>query len=206
MAVKCSSSLFQNIKNHMMSTLLTCQLLLLHRQLLPQNSLCCTVVKITKTSQETRNLFRAYFLLAFQALQDPSRNIRSFLRLVLESSIYSLNIRYFFRAGFSFIFFFELGKLLPEMQKVFFSFSSSFLILELKGSISQYIRKYKNFPLSAFFQFSELGPKVCKVALFYTTVILTKYSASAVIIVSYNLYVALRTEISYYNYNNSLML
>ena len=189
-----------------MFTLLTCQLLLLHRQFPPQNFLCCTVVKITKTSRETRNLFRAYFLLAFQALQDPSRNIRSFLRLVLESSIYSLNIRYFFRAGFSFIFFFELGKLLPEMQKVFFSFSSSFLILELKGSISQYIRKYKNFPLSAFFQFSELGPKVCKVALFYTTVILTKYSASAVIIVSYNLYVASRTEISYYNYNNSLML
>ena len=60
--------------------------------------------------------------------------------------------------------------------------------------------------MSVFFQFSELGPKVCKVALFYTTVILTKYSASAVIIVSYNLYVASRTEISYYNYNNSLML
>ena len=73
-----------------------------------------TALKITKTSQETRNLFRADFLFIFQALQVLSCNIRGFLSLRLESSI-SRSIRHFFLSEF--FFFFEFGKLLPKIQE-----------------------------------------------------------------------------------------
>ena len=91
-----------------------------------------TALKITKTSQEARNLFRADFLFIFQALQVLSCNIRGFLSLRLESSI-SRSIRHFFLSEF---FYFS------SLESYFLKYKRN---IRLESSTSGNIRKF-SFP------------------------------------------------------------
>ena len=100
---------------------------LLYREFPERISSCFIAVEITKTSQQTRNFFRADFLFVFQDLQVTSWSIRSFLNLGLEIPI-SQNIRHFFRA----VLFIRCA------QKVT---SWNVLFLGIESSISRDIRK-----------------------------------------------------------------